>query len=67
VDVGELGDDEGPAAHIQADQPQGLDGRGDPQVAQEAVTLDQAAGLPTVEDLSQGLLTELALDAWRTG
>jgi hypothetical protein len=36
-------------------------------VAQEAVTLDQAAGLPTVEDLSQGLLTELALDAWRTG
>src|SRR5829696_2456444 len=41
VDVGELGDDEGPGAHVQADQPQGLSGGGDPQVAQQAVAGDQ--------------------------
>jgi hypothetical protein len=29
VDVGQLGDDEGPAAHVQADQPQRLDDEGD--------------------------------------
>jgi hypothetical protein len=32
VDVGELGDDERPGAHVQADQPQGLGGGGDPQM-----------------------------------
>jgi hypothetical protein len=47
VDVGELGDDEGPGAHVQADQPQRFDGRGDPLVAEQPVAGDQAAVLPT--------------------
>src|SRR5918993_1899573 len=54
VDVGELGDDEGPGADVQADQPQCLDGGGDPQVAQQAVTGDQAAVLPAVQHVAQG-------------
>ena len=36
MDVGELGDDEGPGPHVQADQPQRLGGGGDPQVARAA-------------------------------
>jgi hypothetical protein len=67
MDVGELGDDEGPGADVQADQPQRLDGGGDPQEAQEAVAGDQAAVLPAVEDLPQGLVAELAGDAGRAG
>jgi hypothetical protein len=62
VDVGELGDDEGPAAYVQADQPHRLGGWGDPQVAQQPVTRDQATVLPAVKDLPQGLLAELAGD-----
>ena len=63
VDVGELGDDEGPGAHVQADQPQRL-GRGrDPQVPEEAVAVDQAAVLPAGQHIAQGRLAELALDA----
>jgi hypothetical protein len=45
VDVGELGDDEGPGAYVQADQPQCLDGGGDPQVPEEPVAGDQATVL----------------------
>ena len=62
VDVGELGDDEGPGAHVQADQPQRLGGGGDPQVAEQAVAGDQAAVLPAVQHIAQGRLAELALD-----
>src|SRR5512132_2514099 len=46
MDVGELGDDEGPGAHVQADQPQRLDSGRDPLVAEEAVAVDQTAVLP---------------------
>ena len=67
VDVGELGNDEGPGAHVQADQPQGLDGGGDPQVAEEAVADDQAAVLPAVEHVAQGGLPQLAFNAWGAG
>ena len=67
VDVGELGDDEGPGAHVQADQPQRLGGGGDPQVAEQAVAGDQAAVLPAVQHVAQGRLAELALDPGRAG
>ena len=67
VDVGELGDDEGPGAHVQADQPQRLDGGGDPQVAEEAVAGDQAAVLPAVQHVAQGGLAEQALDPGGAG
>jgi len=60
--VGELGDDEGPGPHLQADQPQRL-GRGrDPQVAQEAVAVHQAAVLPAGQNVPQGRLAELAFN-----
>src|SRR5215207_4337309 len=67
VDVGELGDDEGPAAHVQADQPQSLHGGRDPLVAEQPVSSDQAAVLPTAQDLAQGLLAQLPRDLWRAG
>jgi hypothetical protein len=46
VEMGELGDDEGPAAYLQADQPQRLDGGRDPLESEQPVTSDQAAVLP---------------------
>jgi hypothetical protein len=67
LDVRELRNDEGPGAHVQADQPQRLDRGGDPQVPEEAVALDQAAVLPTVKDLTKGLLAELAGDSRGAG
>jgi len=62
VDVGELGDHERPGAHVQADQPQRLGRRRDPQMAEQPVPGDQAALLPAGKDLPQGLVAELAGD-----
>ena len=50
------------AAHVQADQPQRLGGGGDPLESEQPVSSDQAAVLPTAQDLAQGLLAQLPRD-----
>jgi len=65
--MGELGDDEGPAANVEANQPQRLRRGGDPLESKQPVSSDQAAFLPTRQDLAQSLLAQLPRDLRRAG
>ena len=56
VDVGQLGDDEGPDRHVQADQPQGLGEGATHSWPSRGGHRDQATVLPAVKDLPQRLL-----------